>query len=81
MTLIQLNYICHTELYQEFPQYSPLKEDQFEIGPFDFYMRMIVLSVILMSGLQCIGFLQASEFDTYKQMILLSVILCKRTTL
>ena len=43
--------------------------------PFDFYKRMILLSEIFISGLDCISFIQASGFDSYKRRILSSVIL------
>ena len=46
-------------------------------GPFDSYIRMILLSVFLINGLHCSGFVQASFFRSYKLMILESAILIR----
>ena len=42
------------------------------------YTRMNLIFVILISGLHCSGFVQASDFDSYERMILLSVIFMSR---
>ena len=42
-------------------------------GPFDSHKLVILTSLILIGGLKCHGFVQASDFDVHKWVILLSV--------